>query len=91
MLLNAQWSLTRPVFIGDFGGMAETILNLDEPVAAMYLFVLQKCCNARDHRHLPESFDLKLATIQDDLPPLISHEPVVMEDAWLPEEKEDEA
>ena len=61
--------------------MAGTILDLDESVAAMY------------HRHLPESFDLlKPATIQeDDLPPLISHEPVVMEDAWLPEEKEDEA
>ena len=80
--------------------MAGTFLDLDESVAAMYLFGnLQKYCNAverillRDHRHLPESFDLlKPATIQeDDLPPLISHEPVVMEDAWLPEEKEDEA
>ena len=73
--------------------MAGTILDLDESVAAMYLFGnLQKYCNAVE-RIRPESFDLlKPATIQeDDLPPLISHEPVVMEDAWLPDEKEDEA
>ena len=90
----------RCLLLETLRGMAGTILDLDESVAAMYLFVnLQKYCNAverillRDHRHLPESFDLlKPATIQeDDLPPLISHEPVVMEDAWLPEEKEDEA